>query len=53
MSSRATQFDERMIAVEVTECLRVYGGAHVTVQVFGCGGQVPRLDPCTLLSAYP
>ena len=41
---RVTQFDERMIPVEVPECFRVYSGADGTVQFFGGGKQVLGLE---------
>src|SRR5947199_40901 len=38
------QLDERVLAVEVAECLRVYGGAKSAVQMLGCGEQVLCLE---------
>jgi hypothetical protein len=50
---RVAQFDERMIAAEVAECLRVYGGADGTVQVFGCGKQVLCLEHAVAVADPP
>jgi hypothetical protein len=51
--SAGSQFDERVISVEVAECFRVYGGADGTVQVFGGGEQILGLEHAVAVADPP
>jgi hypothetical protein len=52
-SCGVAQLDERVLAVEVAECLRVYGGADSAVQMLGCGEQVLCLEHASAVADPP